>query len=116
MFGSFLAFFGILLFIAFVSFFFTGEADQSSLSDFATREVKSENWLSKSGAWLSDLFIQRGFGVASFIIAVLIFISGIYFGTEYLPADVEDVQTFPLKPVPSIKKENFFTLDKLGFF
>jgi hypothetical protein len=38
--------------------------------------------------------------------AVLIFISGIYFGTEYLPADVEDVQTFPLKPVPSIKKEN----------
>jgi S-DNA-T family DNA segregation ATPase FtsK/SpoIIIE len=77
-FGSFLAFFGILLFIAFVSFFFTGEADQSSLSDFATREVKSENWLSKSGAWLSDLFIQRGFGVASFIIAVLIFISGIY--------------------------------------
>lgn len=38
--------------------------------------------------------------------AVLIFISGIYFGTKYLPADVGDVQTFSLKPVPSIKKEN----------
>ncbi len=77
-FGSFLAFFGILLFIAFISFFFTGEADQSTLSDFASRDVKSENWLSKSGAWLSDLFIQRGFGIASFIFAGLIFISGIY--------------------------------------
>jgi len=77
-FGSFLAFTGVLLFIAFISFFFTGEADQSSLSDFASREIKSENWLSKSGAWLSDLFIQRGFGIASFIIAGLIFISGIY--------------------------------------
>ncbi|WP_445737573.1 DNA translocase FtsK [Mariniflexile sp.] len=77
-FGSFLAFFGILLCIAFISFFFTGEADQSSLTDFASREVKSENWLSKSGAWLSDLFIQRGFGVGSFIIAGLIFLSGVY--------------------------------------
>lgn len=76
--GSFLAIFGVLLFIAFISFFFTGEADQSSLSDFASRETVSKNWLSKSGAWLSDFFIHRGFGVSSFIFSVLIFISGIY--------------------------------------
>ncbi|WNH12534.1 DNA translocase FtsK [Thalassobellus suaedae] len=76
--GSFLVIFGLLLCIAFVSFFFTGDADQSTISDFASRDVKSKNWLSKLGAWLSDFFIQRGFGVASFIFSGLIFISGIY--------------------------------------
>ena len=76
--GSFLVITGLLLFISFVSFLFTGEADQSTLSDFASRDVKTENWLSKSGAWLSDFFIQRGFGVASFIFSGLIFLSGVY--------------------------------------
>ncbi|MGC1205273.1 MAG: DNA translocase FtsK 4TM domain-containing protein [Flavobacteriaceae bacterium] len=77
-FGSFLVITGILLCIAFISYFFTGEADQSTIADFTSREVKSDNWLSKSGAWLSDFFIQRGFGVASFIFSGLIFLSGIY--------------------------------------
>lgn len=76
--GSFLVILGILLCIAFISFFFTGEADQSSLSNFTSREAETQNWLSKSGAWLSDLFIQRGFGVASFIFSGLIFLSGVY--------------------------------------
>ena len=77
-FGSFLVLFGILLFIAFVSFFFTGKADQSTLSEFLSRSTKAENWLSKTGAWLSDLIIYRGFGVASFIFSGLIFLSGVY--------------------------------------
>ncbi|MCB4800087.1 DNA translocase FtsK [Neotamlana laminarinivorans] len=76
--GSFLIIFGIVLCIAFISFFFTGEADQSNLSNFTNRNVATKNWLSKSGAWLSDLFIQRGFGVASFIFSGLIFLSGVY--------------------------------------
>ncbi|GAA4945801.1 DNA translocase FtsK [Algibacter agarivorans] len=76
--GSFLIISGLLLLIAFISFLFTGEADQSTLSDFASRDTKTQNWLSKSGAWLSDLFIQRGFGVASFIFSGLIFLSGVY--------------------------------------
>lgn len=76
--GSFLIISGLLLFIAFVSFLFTGEADQSTLSEFTSRDVKTQNWLSKSGVWLSDFFIQRGFGVASFIFSGLIFLSGIY--------------------------------------
>ncbi|WP_417290154.1 DNA translocase FtsK 4TM domain-containing protein [Corallibacter sp.] len=77
-FGSFLILLGLLLFIAFVSYFFTGNADQSALSEFTSREVKTENWLSKSGAWLSDFFIKRGFGIASFIFSGLIFLSGVY--------------------------------------
>ncbi|WMI64932.1 DNA translocase FtsK [Aestuariibaculum sp. YM273] len=81
-FGSFLVIFGIVLCIAFVSFLFTGEADQSTLSDFASRDVKPKNWLSKTGAWLSDLFIQRGFGIASFIFSGLCCLSGVYILTE----------------------------------
>ncbi len=77
-FGSLLLILGILLFIAFLSYFFTGEADQSTLSEFGSREVSSKNWLSKVGAWVSHFFIYRGFGIASFIISGLIFISGIY--------------------------------------
>ena len=76
--GSFLVILGLLLFISFVSFLFTGEADQSTLSDFTSREIETQNWLSKSGAWLSDFFIQRGFGIASFIFSGLIFLSGVY--------------------------------------
>jgi S-DNA-T family DNA segregation ATPase FtsK/SpoIIIE len=76
--GSFLIISGLLLFIGFISFLFTGEADQSTLSEFASRDVKPKNWLSKSGVWLSDFFIQRGFGIASFIFSGLIFLSGIY--------------------------------------
>ncbi|MFS4481587.1 DNA translocase FtsK [Hyunsoonleella sp. 2307UL5-6] len=77
-FGSFLVIFGIILCVSFISFFFTGKADQSTLADFASRDVETQNWLSKIGAWLSDLFIQRGFGISAFIISGLVFLSGIY--------------------------------------
>lgn len=77
-FGSLLMILGILLFIAFLSFFFTGEADQSTLTEIGSREVVAENWLNKVGAWVSDFFIMKGFGIASFILAGLVFLSGIY--------------------------------------
>lgn len=77
-FGSLLLILGILLFIAFLSYFFTGNIDQSTLTELSSRDVKAQNWLSKFGAWVSDLFIFRGFGIASFIFSGLIFISGIY--------------------------------------
>jgi len=77
-FGSLLLIVGILLFIAFLSYLFTGTADQSIISEFSSRDVQAENWLNKVGAWVSDLFIYKGFGIASFIFSGLIFISGIY--------------------------------------
>ncbi len=76
--GSFLIIIGILLFVAFVSFFFTGKTDQSTLTELASRDVKADNWLNKLGAWVSDLFIMKGFGAGSFIFSWLFFISGIY--------------------------------------
>ncbi|WP_203256872.1 DNA translocase FtsK [Hyunsoonleella ulvae] len=77
-FGSFLVIFGIILCVSFISFFFTGKADQSALSEFASRDTEAKNWLSKIGAWLSDFFIHRGFGIAAFILSGLVFLSGIY--------------------------------------
>jgi len=77
-FGSFLIILGILFFTAFLSFIFTGKADQSAISEFTSRDVKTQNWLSKLGAWLSNVFIQRGFGIASFIFSGLTFLSGIF--------------------------------------
>ncbi|TVZ59980.1 S-DNA-T family DNA segregation ATPase FtsK/SpoIIIE [Flavobacteriaceae bacterium MAR_2010_105] len=77
-FGSLLIIIGILLFIAFLSFFFTGKADQSTLTELTSRDIKAENWLNKLGAWVSDLFITKGFGIASFIFAGLIFLTGVY--------------------------------------
>lgn len=77
-FGSLLIILGVLLFISFLSFFFTGKIDQSTISEIGTREVVAENWLNKLGAWVSDFFIMKGFGVSAFIFAGLIFLSGIY--------------------------------------
>ncbi|SDS19815.1 DNA segregation ATPase FtsK/SpoIIIE, S-DNA-T family [Formosa sp. Hel1_31_208] len=77
-FGSLLIILGVLMFIAFLSFFFTGKADQSTISELASRDIEAQNWLNKLGAWVSDLFINKGFGVSSFIFSGLLFLSGIY--------------------------------------
>jgi S-DNA-T family DNA segregation ATPase FtsK/SpoIIIE len=77
-FGSLLIILGVLLFIAFLSFFFTGQADQSTLSELSSRDIEAKNWLNKLGAWVSDLFINQGFGISSFIFSGLVFLSGVY--------------------------------------
>ena len=77
-FGSLLMLLGILIFISFLSFLFTGKADQSVINEFPSRTVETQNWASQTGAWLSDFFIQRGFGISSFIFSGLLIISGIY--------------------------------------
>lgn len=77
-FGSFLIILGLLLFISFVSYFFTGDIDQSTIDEFTTKEISTQNWLNKTGAWLSDFFIHRGFGISAFIFSGLIFLSGIF--------------------------------------
>ena len=76
--GSFLMLLGIALFIAFISFLFNWQADQSTLSELGNREVVAKNWMSKFGAAISDFFIYKGFGVSAFIVAGLITISGVY--------------------------------------
>ncbi|ARV08388.1 cell division protein FtsK [Winogradskyella sp. PC-19] len=76
--GSLLIILGVLLFISFVSFLFTGKEDQSLLSEFPSRQVEAKNWASQFGAKLSEWFITKGFGLPSFIFSGLLFLSGVY--------------------------------------
>lgn len=77
-FGSLLVLFSISLLLAFVSFYFYGQYDQSSIGELADRSVTVQNWLGKFGAYLADLFIYRGFGAGSFLFVRLFFLTGAY--------------------------------------
>lgn len=83
-FGLFLILFSIFLIIAFFSFFFSWQADQSTLSQFTDITVETKNLLGKIGAKLSHIFIYNGFGIAAFIIPVLFFLTG-FFGLFKIP-------------------------------
>jgi len=76
--GSTLIVVSFVLFISFTSYFFTGASDQSTLIQFNNKDVIPENWMSKIGAFLADLFLHKGFGVSSYIICFLTFISGLF--------------------------------------
>ncbi|MCX2837763.1 DNA translocase FtsK 4TM domain-containing protein [Salinimicrobium sp. MT39] len=77
--GSFLIFFGLALLIAFTSFLFNWQVDQSTLSQLGNREVETKNLLSKFGAAISNFFIYEGFGIAAFAFAFLTITTGIYY-------------------------------------
>ena len=76
--GTFLFFIGIALLFSFVSFFFNWKFDQSEIVQFPSRSAKAKNWLSITGAKVSHFFIFKGFGLASFIIPILITLTGTY--------------------------------------
>ncbi len=68
--------------IAFISFLFSGDADQSKLDIkwhelVFNPEIKVENKAGKTGAWLADVIINRGFGISAFIFIYLLVISGL---------------------------------------
>ena len=76
--GSTLIVISFVLLISFTSYFFSGNSDQSTLIQFTNKDVNPENWMSKVGAFLSDLFLHKGFGISSYIICFLTFISGLF--------------------------------------
>ena len=82
----------LFLLIAFISYLFTGKADQSIITTLGDVGVNSaggevENWLGLLGAYLSHFFIFRSFGVASFLIPPLLFLIGykVIFYKEIIP-------------------------------
>ena len=79
LFGGFLVLLALLLFIAFGSYFFSWKSDQSQLSSLGERQIESTNVLRKVGAEISHLFIYEGFGIAAFIFAYLLLLSGLFF-------------------------------------
>lgn len=78
LFGGFFILTGVLLIIAFSSYFFSWKVDQSNLSQLANRSVESSNLLSKLGAEISHLMIYEGVGIAAYIFAYLILSSGLF--------------------------------------
>ncbi|MDR1981372.1 MAG: DNA translocase FtsK, partial [Tannerellaceae bacterium] len=59
--------------LALVSFFFTGSTDQSQIEHVPLRDLVSnrgsvENWTGVRGAYLADVFMNRWFGISSFMI------------------------------------------------
>ena len=75
--GSFLALLGIALLFSFTSFLFSWQADQSIIG-IASRNLKTENWLSTFGSNIAYLCIYQGFGIAGYIFASLITLTGVY--------------------------------------
>ena len=71
----------IFLFISFMSYFFTWKEDQSQVfnnpSFLWDDTVKVNNLLGRLGAYVSHLFIYRGFGIASLLFCTFFFVVGI---------------------------------------
>ena len=76
--GVVLVLLSVALAVSFISYFVNGKFDQSELQDFTNRNANIQNWLGKSGAYISDFFIYQGFGVASFLFVRLLSLTGAY--------------------------------------
>ena len=76
--GSLLVLFSIALLVAFISFYLHGQADQSAVDQLDKRNTEVSNWLGKIGAYVADLIVYQGFGVASFLFVRLFFLTGLY--------------------------------------
>lgn len=79
--GFFLFALSVFLLTAFISFLFTGNADQSVVEAMITTGLKNsgleaENWLGVVGAVASHYFIFAWFGISAFFIPPLLFIFG----------------------------------------
>jgi|TARA_R110002020_G_scaffold199778_2_gene401510 S-DNA-T family DNA segregation ATPase FtsK/SpoIIIE len=80
--GSFLALMGLALLISFASYFFTWQTDHSEVG-ILDRTNETANWLNTFGSHVGHFFVYRGFGIASFILAFLITLTGVYFFLDF---------------------------------
>jgi S-DNA-T family DNA segregation ATPase FtsK/SpoIIIE len=76
--GLFFLFLAIYVIIAFTSFFFTWQADQSFEwgKVVSNANITVENWGGKVGARLANLFIAKWFGVGSFALPLILLTIG----------------------------------------
>ncbi len=72
----------IALLVSFVSFFIHGNYDQDIVSAMSDKTVEVKNWMGKLGAYLADLFIYKGFGIASFIFVKISAMIALYLGNK----------------------------------
>lgn len=80
--GTLLILISILLFIAFTSYLFTWQEDQSKVFKGAKILLPSHaepmaNLLGTAGAYFSDIFFRSGFGIASYLFCTFFFVTGV---------------------------------------
>lgn len=87
--GAFFLLIAIMLFVAFTSYLFTWENDGKYFNQWKSLlipgdEVKVDNLLGTFGVLLCALFINYGFGVASYLICTFFFVVGVnwFFGKK----------------------------------
>ncbi len=80
--GSVCLLIAAFLFIAFTSYLFTWWEDQDKVTSIFASGIKVQNLMGTFGAYVSELFIRKGFGVASYLISTFFFVLGInlFFG------------------------------------
>ncbi len=81
LFGLLLLFLAAYFSIAFVSYLFTWNEDQSNVHmhsfDLITQNIRVSNWFGRLGAIISDFFFYQLFGLPSFLFIYLLYIHGI---------------------------------------
>ena len=76
--GYILLFISVILFTSFISYMYNWRVDQSNIGSLLDRSIEVENILGKIGASISHFFIYNLFGISSFIIPIILFISSYY--------------------------------------
>ena len=84
--GSVLLLFAFLFFIAFTSYLFTWGEDQDKFSYrmLLANDIKVQNLLGTFGAFISEVFVRHGFGIASYLVCSTFFVIGVnlFFGKK----------------------------------
>lgn len=81
--GILVAFLGIFTLLSIISFFFTGAADQSKVLNrsflelIQDKQLEVENWASTGGAFLSEILVNRWFGIFSILIPFFVIYLGL---------------------------------------
>ncbi|OYU97070.1 MAG: cell division protein FtsK [Bacteroidetes bacterium B1(2017)] len=84
----------LFLLLSALSFFSTWESDQSLVRSISfgmlaeTQTTLADNILGTLGAWLSYVFIYKGFGIASFAFVLIFFLLGVLLITKLQPISI----------------------------
>ncbi len=68
-------FISLILITSFISYMFNWKVDQSNVENLFDRNIEVENILGKIGASISHFLIFKSFGISSFILPLILFIS-----------------------------------------
>lgn len=79
-FGTLVTGFAIYLLFAIIAYIFWWKSDQSLQPSqvISGADIQVKNWSGKSGAWLAELIVNKGFGLSSFLFPVMVGGIGLY--------------------------------------